>query len=286
MRRHTQPQRELCTGFPQIHQLLQARSAIYADGSVRYNHRLVLDDLTPSDELISAVSAERERLDQVAAFLHADQARLDAELAAVSAQLADVAHRREQLARFLGDPGESEPSRAAPKKLRSRPEQGHDGSLRGAAIREAAVRAALAQDRPEQPRHYREWLRLIETAGQTIHGQDAAATLLTQLSRCPLVARAREPGTYRLDRDALVRLREERDALHAEAGAEVASTNDREYDVIDLAQALAAVEARVRRIDRAIQEAVDLVDRLNAGWFFTDPDQPQGSAAPPAAVAA
>ena len=43
----------------------------------------------------------------------------------------------------------------------------------------------LTQDRPEQPRHYREWLQLIEAAGQTIHGQDAAATLLTQLSRCP-----------------------------------------------------------------------------------------------------
>ena len=88
-----------------------------------------------------------------------------------------------------------------------------------------------------------------------------------------MIARALEPGTYRLDRDALVRHRQQREALRAEAGAQVANTNDRDYDVIDLAQALAAVEVRVRRIDRAIHEADDLVDRLDARWFFTDPGQ-------------
>jgi hypothetical protein len=287
MRRHTQAQRELSTGFQQILQQPQARSAVCEPAAVRYNDGLVLDDLTPSDELISAVTAERERLDQVVIVLDEAHGRLKAELATVVDQLADVAQRREQLARFLGEePSDHDPRPVAAQTISDAATRPSDGSLRGAAIREAAVRAALGQDRPEQPRHYREWLTLIEAARQSIHGQDSAATLLTQLSRCPLIARAIEPGTYRLERDALVRLRQQRDALHAEAGAQVARTNDREYDVIDLAQALAAVEARVRRIDRAIQEAADLVDRLDAHWFFTDPDQPQNSVEPQTAVAA
>lgn len=288
MKPYTQAQRELPTGFQQIHQQADSRSAVSNRPSVRYNDRLVLDDLTPSDELVSAITVERERLDKVATMLSATQDRLQAELATVLAQLADVEQRQRQLSRFLGeDFDDDQPTRSAARTLgRSDAEQRADAALRGAAIRQAAVRAALSEDQPERPRHYRDWLALIEAAGQTIHGQDAAATLLTQLSRCPLIVRALEPGTYRLDRDALARLRQQRDDLHAEAGARVASTNDRDYDVIDLAQALAAVEARVRKLDRAIHEATDLVDRLDAGWFFTDPNESPDTAQPPTAVAA
>jgi hypothetical protein len=287
MQRHTQAQRELPTGFQQIYQQPGARSAVCDEAALRYNDRLVLDDLTPSDELISAVTAERERLDQVTITLDETYGRLQAELAAVVAQLADVAQRREQLARFLGEePSDHDRRPVAARTLTDAGVQPSDGSLRGAAIREAAVRVALGQERPEQPRHYREWLTLIEATGQSVHGQDSAATLLTQLSRCPLIARALEPGTYRLDRDALLRLRQQREALHAEAGAQIAGTNDRDYDVIDVAQALAAVDARVRRIDRAIRDAADLVERLDASWFFVDPDEAQYGAEPPAAVAA
>ena len=44
---------------------------------------------------------------------------------------------------------------------------------------------------------------------------------------------------------------------------------EREYDAIDLAQALARVEAEVRRTDRAIAEATELIDALGAREFFT-----------------
>jgi hypothetical protein len=285
MQRHTQAQRELSTGFPQIYQHPEACSAVCDPGALRYNARLVLDDLTPSNELISAVSVERERLDRVAAMLHEEQSLLEAQLEAVRAQLVDVAGRREQLAHFLGEDSDHDGGTSTGGVAKTGPSQAGEGQLRGGAIRKAAVRAALAQDLPEQPRHYRDWLTLIEDTGDTILGQDAAATLLTQLSRCPLIVRALEPGTYRLDRDALVRLHQQHDALRAEAGAQVANTNDRDYDVIDLAQALAAIEARVRRIDRAIKEATDLVERLDADWFFADPAAENGIAMPGAVAA-
>ena len=160
MRRHTQAQRELSTGFQQIFQQPEARSGVCDHAALRYNDRLVLDDLTPSDELISAVTAERERLDQVAIVLDEARGQLEAEIAGVLAQLADVAERRLQLARFLGeDPPVDGSGRVVTSAALDRRagEQAADGSLRGAAIREAAVRAVLTQDRPEQPRHYREW---------------------------------------------------------------------------------------------------------------------------------
>ncbi|MGA2014784.1 MAG: hypothetical protein ABSH51_30245 [Solirubrobacteraceae bacterium] len=127
---------------------------------------------------------------------------------------------------------------------------------------------------------------MIEADGAEIDGQDAAATLLTQLSRSPLVVRGLEPGTYQLDRNALVRLFDQREALHAEADAHIASTTNTDYDAIDVAQALAAIEARIRRIERVMREAHEIVHRLSALWFFADPDQPEAGVEPPAAVAA
>ena len=103
MRRDTQAQRELSTGFQQIFQQPETRSRVCDHAALQYNDRLVLDDLTPSDELISAVTAERERLDQDRTMLDEARGRLEAEIAEVLAQLADVAERRVQLARFLGE---------------------------------------------------------------------------------------------------------------------------------------------------------------------------------------
>ena len=160
-----------------------------------------------------------------------------------------------------------------------------DGGLRGAAIRQAAVAVALAQaDRPGRPRHYRDWLALIEASDQRIEGRDPAATLLTQLSRCPLIVRAPEAGTYQLDPHAITRLRERRSALMAEADAQVATASERDYDALDLAQALARVQADVQRTEKALAEAEQLVARLDAAWFFAvDGEEPRAQLAAAAA---
>ncbi len=113
---------------------------------------------------------------------------------------------------------------AVEEVLAGRPAHQPDDRLRLAAIRQPAVRAALADDDPGRPRHYREWLELVERhTGRRVDGRDRGATLLTQLSRCPLIVRAPEPGTYVLDADALVRLERRRDDLRAVAAAKVSA---------------------------------------------------------------
>jgi hypothetical protein len=283
---HTQPERSFSTLFQQLDEHAGARSELSSGAALRYNAAVPLDDLDPSPELITALRAERERLDHVLASLLQAGRELELELGAVQAQVEAAVEKRDELARFLGEPESRKPARRRAGRRISSSAPADDGQLRGGAIREAAVRAALAHNEPERSWHYREWLELIEATGQRIHGRDPAATLLTQLSRCPLIVRGPEPGNYRLDRDALVRLRQQRDAVQAEADAKLVRTDNRDYDVIDLAQALAAVEARVKRIDRAIAEAVKLVDRLGATWFFTDEDAAARSSEPHRAVAA
>lgn len=275
--------------YEQIDQQLVAALALWREGELRYNGAVAFDelpptpDLDPSPEFIAVVTDECQRLDELTSALRDTLAELEARLTAVEAHIKTATARRNELAHLIGK-DVPEPTSEV-KTARRRRVPAEDGRLRGAAIREAAVRAMLAQGDPERPRHYREWLALIDAAGQQIDGQDAAATLLTQLSRCPLIARADEPGTYRLDRGALRRLEDQRAALRAEADAKVVSTNDSDYDVIDLAQALAALESRVKRIDREIDEATKLVEELDARWFFTD-DAPPKRAHASAAVAA
>jgi hypothetical protein len=230
------------------------------------------DELDPTPELLAAVRAERARLSGFVSQLDERRARLHEELTAVTAQLDAARERERQLLHVLGEEGEDVDDGVDEdhEGLTRRTADHDNGALRGAAIRRAAVAVALAQDdRPGRARHYRAWMELIEAAGERIDGRDPAATLLTQLSRCPLIVRAPEAGTYQLDPHALARLRERRRALLAEADAQVATASEREYDALDLAQALARVQADVQRTERALAEAEQLVDRLDAAWFFT-----------------
>ena len=242
------------------------------------------NDLQPTPELLAAVEAERRRLEGLIAVLRGDQSRLSEELRSVEQQLDAAARRHRQLGHVLGEEegGQALLWQADDREEVARrvTEQQDDGMLRGAAIRQAAVQAALADERPERSRHYREWLDLIEASGRRVDGRDPAATVLTQLSRCPLIIRSADPGHYQLDPGALDRLHTKRETLHAEATAKVSVAAEREYDAIDLAHALARVEAEVRRTDRAIAEATELVEALGARDFFT------GSFAPSSMIAA
>ena len=227
-------------------------------------------DLQPTPELLAAITEERRRLEGLIGALRGAHTRLGDELREVERQLDEATRRHRHLGHVLGEDDDGQVLLFADREHVPAPpaDEQDDGLLRGAAIRQAAVQAALGDEDPRRPRHYRRWLDLIQAAGQRIDGRDAAATLLTQLSRCPLIIRSTQPGYYELDPDALARLRAKRDALHAEAGAQVAAAAERNRDAIDLAQALARIEADIRRTDRAIAEATELVDALGARAFF------------------
>lgn len=146
-----------------------------------------------------------------------------------------------------------------------------DDRLRGAAIRQAAVRAALANPDPGRPRHYREWLELVQThTGRRVDGRDPGATLLTQLSRCPLIVRASEAGVYRLDAEALVRLERRRDELRAVAADRVrAAARGPGSDPASVADDLVRIEADIRKVERELRVAVDEIGMSDAACFFT-----------------
>ena len=230
------------------------------------------DELLPTPELLAAVQAERQRVEALIESLHAEHDGLVEEIRAIERKLHAALERHRQLGHVLGEE-DAQPAlwKPEPRELLARraADKEDDGLLRGAAIRAAAVRAALADDEPARPRHYREWLDLVEASGDRIDGRDPAATLLTQLSRCPLIVRSVEPGTYQLDPGALDRLGAKRDTLHAAASAKVSAAAAKEYDAIDLAHALAPVEAEVRRTNKAITEAIALAESLGAADFFS-----------------
>jgi hypothetical protein len=70
-------------------------------------------------------------------------------------------------------------------------------SLRGTAIREIAVRVLV--ERGAGPIHYRDWHELLREAGYAVSGNDPQSTLLTQISRSPVVRRTTTAGVYEID---------------------------------------------------------------------------------------
>jgi hypothetical protein len=231
------------------------------------------DDLLPTPALLAAVAAERERLERAIEELKHRRVDLAEELQLVDDQLRTATSRHRQLGHVLGEE-DAQPALWDPEPrevLAGRTAHDeHDSLLRGAAIRQAAVKAALADPDPGRPRHYREWLDLVESrTSRRVDGRDPGATLLTQISRCPLIVRATEAGTYKLDPAALRRLDARREELHAEAAAQVRASADRDGTAIDLAETLGRIEADLRKVERTIAEANGLVEALDANEFFS-----------------
>jgi hypothetical protein len=72
-------------------------------------------------------------------------------------------------------------------------------TLRGARIRETAVRVLAGNNQPDAPVHYRDWFELLTAQGFMPTGKDPLATFLTQVGRSPLVQRTTTAGMYVLD---------------------------------------------------------------------------------------
>jgi hypothetical protein len=174
------------------------------------------DTWTPSRRMRAAAASERERLERELARLRAREAELSAELDAVRAARTGLEHERHVLNHFTD---QDEPPRSpgtAARRLRALPDAGTPASsngstvLRGAAIREAAVRVLAANSQPEAPVHYRDWFELLTSQGFMPAGKDPLATFLTQVGRSPVVQRTTTAGMYVLDlefpRRARVRL--------------------------------------------------------------------------------
>src|SRR6185312_16269925 len=183
----------------------------------------------PSSRLLRAAVAERADLVRHRERLTGERARLLGELRELDAALGAVDRRLEVLAELAGPPPEAAtpegatPEGATPDTPPVIRTAGQDASpeenttvLRGPAIREAALRVLIAQPRPIEALHYRQWYELLAEAGFRVAGKDPLAVFLTQLSRSPLVRKASAPGVYEVDRQAPLRIRQRLDRLQAE----------------------------------------------------------------------
>jgi hypothetical protein len=157
-----------------------------------------------SARLVRAAAAERMALMRERERLARRREARAQQLASVEAQLAEVEERVELIDRLAPEAANVHPL----------PSRGDETGLRGAAIRQAAIDALLAQPGGPAPIHYKTWFDLLEASGRRVAGKDPLAVFLTQISRSPVVRRTTRSGVYELDLEAPERLRARLRRLH------------------------------------------------------------------------
>jgi chromosome segregation ATPase len=222
------------------------------------------DTWTPSRRLRAAAASERERLERELARLRAREAELSAELDAVRAARAELEQERNVLNHFADrDEPPRSPDRAA-RRLRALPDASAAASsssgttvLRGASIRETAVRVLAANSQPEAPVHYRDWFELLTSQGFMPAGKDPLATFLTQVGRSPVVQRTTTAGMYVLELDFPQRARQRLAELTAAlSDAQERSPGATVEDLAAARERRAQLTAQLAEAERQLEEAL------------------------------
>jgi hypothetical protein len=219
----------------------------------------------------SAALAERERVQRELARVDARVEALAGELAALDAAREELRGQLRVLNRFAHDSAPDTESNGG-RRLRAVAASHGDSDadhvpLRGAQIREAAVRVLAGSPDAEAPVHYRTWFELLLGQGFLPAGRDPVATFLTQLGRSPVVERTSAAGTYRLDfsypRRARARLADLRAALHA---THALSEDADVAGIADARKRRAELMSEIEATERHLQEALrSLGDNLEQG---------------------
>jgi len=172
----------------------------------------------------SAAAAERERVERELRRLSKREDSLAQQLDAIREARSALQEELVVLKRLSRNlpAGETRAVDDEQRRLRvvtdtSLPVNGHEVVLRGAQIRETAVRV-LASSATSQAVHYRTWFDLLRHEGFIPAGKDPLATFLTQIGRSPVVRRSTAPGMYSLDLGAPERVREHLSQLQAKLG--------------------------------------------------------------------
>jgi hypothetical protein len=170
---------------------------------------------TPSRRMQAAAAAERERVERELRRLSERENTLARELDAIRTARSALQDELSVLLRLSRDRAKSDAAFAKGEQRRLRvvadslptAEAGRDVVLRGAQIRETAVRVLASTDQADQAVHYRTWFDLLRYEGFLPAGKDPLATFLTQIGRSPVVQRSTAAGVYSLDLGVLERMR-------------------------------------------------------------------------------
>jgi hypothetical protein len=222
----------------------------------------LVDTWTPSRRMQAAAAAERERVEREAARLNARAAELNAELATVHAALDELEHQRAVLNHFAHGVEPARTPGTGVRRLRAIPDAPPvpaDGAtmLRGARIRETAVRVLAAHSQPEAPVHYRDWFELLRAQGFMPAGKDPLATFLTQIGRSPVVKRTTTSGMYVLDLEVPTRARRRLAELRVELAEVPEPSSDKSVEAIARARELRArLATEMQESERQLEEAL------------------------------
>jgi len=220
----------------------------------------VTPELVPSKTLKRAAHAERERLARAMTRNNERQAKLKTEMEALESEYR-LLQERDHLLQSVG--GEL----AADSQAEVDAEVPAHEILRGAQIREQAARLFYQHHGAGKALHYRVWFELLIESGVEISGKDPMATLLTNISRSPVVVRGAEAGTYAIDPEASDRLRKELGEFHAEL-VDLAGVIAREDEPAQrLLEHRAELLSSIQRHERLVAEA-DRVLGSSGGQTF------------------
>lgn len=216
---------------------------------------------TPSRRLRAAATAERERIERELRRLGARERALTAELASVQAARAELEHQRHVLNRFAREgeapTGHGRAARPEPEPTEADPAPNGTTTLRGARIRETAVRVLAANYQPDAPVHYRDWFELMTAQGFMPAGKDPLATFLTQLGRSPLVQRTTTSGMYVLDLEFPHRARERLARLAAEfSETQELAPNATVEEIAATRERRTQLTAEMHETERQLEEAL------------------------------
>jgi hypothetical protein len=179
---------------------------------------------TPSRRMQAAAAAERARVERELSRLTAREETLTHELELVRRARSALQDELRVLERLSRDAAEVEVAETGTGRGRLRvvsddphaAEDEREVVLRGAQIRETAVRILAATPQADQAVHYRTWYELLRQQGFVPAGKDPLATFLTQIGRSPVVRRSTAPGMYSLDLGVTTRMRARFAQLQAE----------------------------------------------------------------------
>lgn len=162
----------------------------------------------PSSRLRRAAAAEVTRVDRSIARVDRRERDLLEQLSALHDTRATLEIERDALAHFAGtEVAKATEEPAVTPGLRAVPDA-DAVTLRGARIREQAIRVLVAGRHVDCPIHYRDWYQLLVAAGYVATGQDPLATFLTQIGRSPLVRSTGTKGVYVVDLEVGPRARQ------------------------------------------------------------------------------
>jgi hypothetical protein len=213
----------------------------------------------PSARLLRAVAAERGDLERRRDGLLERRRRLQAELDEVEVSMVELDERLMLIVRLAGeDPSGEEPRIDTGEGV---PDPDASTTLRGPAIRAAAVRVLLAHPRRPEALHYRQWFDLLTESGYLVEGKDPLAVFLTQLSRSPVVRRGTQSGVYELDLQAPARLRTRLQDLQAQLRELTTTVSSETTDLSSIRDRRIALNLEIGKVEKALEEAEETLSK-------------------------